>query len=494
MRWVCVALLAALLPLASCFTTSTLPFRFRCPRSSRGRWSLPKCEGRRTNGGLRAVKGALSDWAKNAGIETGPLDVATFEGGLRGMKARREIKEGEDLLAVPESAVIRIIGDTPSFPRNMDQLVSKEVWKQLPWYAQLSLMIIKEQRLKKEVGADAKGSKFDEWLDVLPSSLPTPLHWADDELMACAYRPIVTKVRTQRAAWREIYGRIKASGKSPPTEKEFFHNCELARSRAFSGDYTAPLPKEQFFLSGLLIAFSIQLGLVPETTAFGGGALVVGGLFFQSLVLPRILGLKHYVISPVIDMINHDTSEASEVTYAPFQKSFLVVSSRSYSRDKQVFISYGKRSNDQLLQYYGFVERNNPHDVFQILDLAQAVKEAMPGVTADQMILAREEAGGGGGGTATSDGQDDAPACYLTLDGFDPVSMSVITFLNGGDSAKASATVKKIAESERARIKEGVESGKEGRFGKTAGEKANQQLMDEFVKEKLRILDAVIAR
>ena len=56
------------------------------------------------------------------------------------MKARREIKEGEDLLAVPESAVIRIIGDTPSFPRNMDQLVSKEVWKQLPWYAQLSLM------------------------------------------------------------------------------------------------------------------------------------------------------------------------------------------------------------------------------------------------------------------------------------------------------------------------------------------------------------------
>jgi hypothetical protein len=54
--------------------------------------------------------------------------------------------------------------------------------------------------------------------------------------------------------------------------------------------------------------------------------------------------------------------------------------------------------------------------------------------------------------------------------------------------------VKKIAESERARIKEGVESGKESRFGKTAGEKANRQLMDEFVKEKLRILDAVIAR
>lgn len=58
----------------------------------------------------------------------------------------------------------------------------------------------------------------------------------------------------------------------------------------------------------------------------------------------------------------------------------------------------------------------------------------------------------------------------------------------------ANMQVKKIAESERARIKEGVESRKESQFGKTAGEKANQQLMDEFVKEKLRILDAVIAR
>lgn len=70
---VCVALLAVLLPLASCFTTSILPFRSGCPRekSSRVRWSLPKCEGRRgTNGGFRAVKGALSDWAKNAGVIT----------------------------------------------------------------------------------------------------------------------------------------------------------------------------------------------------------------------------------------------------------------------------------------------------------------------------------------------------------------------------------------------------------------------------------------
>jgi Rubisco LSMT substrate-binding len=32
--------------------------------------------------------------------------------------------------------------------------------------------------------------------------------------------------------------------------------------------------------------------------------------------------------------------------------------------ENEVFISYGDRSNDQLLQYYGFVESNNPHEVY----------------------------------------------------------------------------------------------------------------------------------
>lgn len=58
----------------------------------------------------------------------------------------------------------------------------------------------------------------------------------------------------------------------------------------------------------------------------------------------------------------------------------------------------------------------------------------------------------------------------------------------------AMVQVKKIAESERARIKEGVEARKDSQFGKTAGEKAGQQLLGDFIKEKMRILDAVIAR
>jgi len=34
------------------------------------------------------------------------------------------------------------------------------------------------------------------------------------------------------------------------------------------------------------------------------------------------------------------------------------------NKGNELFISYGARSNDQLLQYYGFVEEDNPHDVY----------------------------------------------------------------------------------------------------------------------------------
>ncbi len=39
---------------------------------------------------------------------------------------------------------------------------------------------------------------------------------------------------------------------------------------------------------------------------------------------------------------------------------------------EQVFISYGKQSNDSLLQYYGFVEPGIPHDTYTIPDLRAA--------------------------------------------------------------------------------------------------------------------------
>lgn len=39
------------------------------------------------------------------------------------------------------------------------------------------------------------------------------------------------------------------------------------------------------------------------------------------------------------------------------------------------FLSYGPVSNDDLLQYYGFVERENPADTYVLEDMGKWLKE-----------------------------------------------------------------------------------------------------------------------
>jgi hypothetical protein len=45
--------------------------------------------------------------------------------------------------------------------------------------------------------------------------------------------------------------------------------------------------------------------------------------------------------------------------------------SEQQGKKMEVYISYGPRSNDQLLQYFGFVEVDNPHDVYVMPPLRQ---------------------------------------------------------------------------------------------------------------------------
>ncbi len=45
-----------------------------------------------------------------------------------------------------------------------------------------------------------------------------------------------------------------------------------------------------------------------------------------------------------------------------------------------MFISYGKQSNDSLLQYYGFVEPGIQHDTYVVPNLAAAAGSAVPSI------------------------------------------------------------------------------------------------------------------
>lgn len=47
----------------------------------------------------------------------------------------------------------------------------------------------------------------------------------------------------------------------------------------------------------------------------------------------------------------------------------------SFDPGDHAFVSYGPVSNDDLLQYYGFVERDNPSDAYVLEDMGKWLQE-----------------------------------------------------------------------------------------------------------------------
>lgn len=96
--------------------------------------------------------------------------------------------------------------------------------------------------------------------------------------------------------------------------------------------------------------------------------------------------VKWHALCPLVDMANHSSRAASEMTYSYFGDALELSvvgltttegtdggsgsgsgSTVAFEQGQQVFISYGPQTNDSLLQYYGFVEEANPNDVYRLV-------------------------------------------------------------------------------------------------------------------------------
>jgi len=115
---------------------------------------------------------------------------------------------------------------------------------------------------------------------------------------------------------------------------------------------------------------ALHLGSVEQ--AANGAAIVFCGNILKDFVVPKFLKIQKYVICPFIDMANHvGIRESGEVAFEYFANGYSLAVKDNVKQGTELFISYGPRSNDQLLQYYGFVESNNPHDVYIMPSLRQ---------------------------------------------------------------------------------------------------------------------------
>ena len=128
----------------------------------------------------------------------------------------------------------------------------------------------------------------------------------------------------------------------------------------------------------LFAAATIGLGYALVVGGAGAAENAVNGFGFAAVFVlsndfvfgPRFTRAKRYVLCPWIDFLNHDGAlEGASVAYEYFSDAFaarLDPDAGPVASGSELLISYGSRSNDVLLQYYGFVQKSNPHDSFAI--------------------------------------------------------------------------------------------------------------------------------
>lgn len=301
-----------------------------------------------------------------AGIKLSSVRVDNFfDENIRGMRAVDTIDEGSvPVVVVPHRYALEVTNDRPPTP--FPSFVSQQLWEQSLWYSRLAFKLLHELKVLRNDSIKRV------WLDQLPEAFSTPFHWSDEEIDDLQYPSLKDKIAVQRKEWRELYQRWMSDnsegGQSPKDDvslSEFIWALECINSRAFSGVYEGSSAKQR----GLLLMFTGALSLAWPLLHLGtfeqslSAAVVVGlSIVARDVIFSRSGSLKRYVLCPVVDFFNHRSDCGSDVSYNYFADQFEVRAGRSTAKGEQVFISYGRQSNDRLLQYYGFVEDCNPND------------------------------------------------------------------------------------------------------------------------------------
>lgn len=297
----------------------------------------------------------LLDWAKNkADIKAGGIDLKSSpESGL-GWVATRSIPANSVLLSVPSALVLSVEGNDG--PAQAEKLVERSIVRTLPWYARMSLYL----HYLSEKDSTISGVDVKPWLDSLPTQFNTPIHW--NSLKELQYPYMEVAVAKQQKEWQAYHKQMH----DVLSWEDFLWGCECARSRAFSGAYSGgAFNPRTYVFTLLLVTLYVGLNLGTLEQAANGAGVVVSASILKDFVVPKLFKQQKYIICPVIDMANHQSiGSGGEVSFEYFANSYSLASSKEIPAGKEVTISYGTRSNDQLLQYYGFVEQDNPNDVY----------------------------------------------------------------------------------------------------------------------------------
>jgi hypothetical protein len=292
-------------------------------------------------------------------------EIALFDGNLRGIKW---------ICSGPLEDEPRVVATIPA------RKVLRSAYPSPTWDAKLAWQILDEHR---------KGSKSDyyPYITFLTSnrpfsddSCPAPLaphsirHWTKPQLASLsttlAGRRLLELHEEQDALWRTKYHALRRihSYKIPSWE-HFAWAMEAVHSRAYIGASMESASTTSLALTiappivaammGVLYAGTMETAMPPQVV-WGGLAVMASLPLITSLLSPP---QKSAVMLPLIDVANHRAEAASSIRFDPLTDSFdLVINPRRCvnQSDGQLFVSYGDKSDVELLLNYGFIPNDTP--------------------------------------------------------------------------------------------------------------------------------------
>ena len=326
---------------------------------------------------LSATSGAVTpfeDWAEATGINAPKLAVIGRED-LRGVVVLEDVKEGEELCCVPRTSCLDLSAVEGS-GSPCEAFVPTSLWVSLRWYERLACWLLAEERRGQE-------SPIVGYLGYLPrpeSFANAPLVWTDDELAELCYPPVVVAVREQASELMALHAAL-VGGRGGPlastvTLDELRWAMQLVLSRAFTSTIATPAehakrrpPPPPPPPSPTQVAARMWFGGLP----------VVGKMFLEPPPPPPPPPLGdglEMAMMPMLDAFNHASRAATQCSYDGERNAFVMKATAALRRGDQAFISYGDKSNDELLQLFGFVEEGNPFDVVLSIGLEDFVCSA----------------------------------------------------------------------------------------------------------------------
>lgn len=269
-----------------------------------------------------------ADWGVSASgvsmaIETREVNENEISG--RGLVASRDINMYEELARVPFKLLL-------SKDTARERLGEEIVTANMSDYTAIALLLVSEKY--------KEGSSFwDPYIAVLPSveEIGASFSWEDEEInMLLGGSPLQNMSLFLKAKVSDEFRALQAGVVAQNPEK---------------------LPKEAFTLERYIWAYAVLFSRAVRLSPPDMGDIIA--------------------LVPYVDLINHNPASETYITgisegvELPFglteKENFVIVrADKYYNKYEQVYLSYGPKSNAQLLMLYGFCLERNTQDFLEV--------------------------------------------------------------------------------------------------------------------------------